>query len=341
MVRLADPTHVAPKDATTPDARKRPAPPGGSNGYGSTSGTRCQSLAGGVSHGNPVPAAKGARMDYRKKFVVEPDSKVDLARVDPAFTGKFANEGDAKAEIDSRCERLAKLQYLLYADGTRSLLVVLQGMDAGGKDGTVHHVFREVDPQGVSVHAFKQPTPQELAHDFLWRVHAVTPPRGSIAIFNRSHYEDVLVARVHQLVPKDVWSKRYARIVDFEKNLVQANTHILKFFLHISPEEQLRRFKARLEDPLRQWKISESDYSERDYWEEYVRAYEAALEKTSTERAPWFIIPSDHKWFRNLAVSTIIVDTLEALNMKLPQPHVDLADIARRYHAADAKGSLG
>jgi PPK2 family polyphosphate:nucleotide phosphotransferase len=170
-------------------------------------------------------------------------------------------------------------------------------------------------------------------------VHAQTPQRGEIAIFNRSHYEDVLVVRVHDLVPKDVWSKRYARIVDFEKNLVQNGTHILKFFLHISPEEQLRRFKARLEDPKRQWKISESDYAERAYWDDYVRAYEAALEKTSTEHAPWFIIPSDHKWFRNLAVSDIIVDTLADLHLKIPQPRVDLADIARKYHAADAKGA--
>ena len=280
-------------------------------------------------------------MDYRKKFVVEPDSKVDLARADPSFAGKYAGEGEARAEIDARCEHLAKLQYLLYADGTQSLLIVLQGMDASGKDGTVRHVFRDVDPQGVTVRAFKQPTPEEAAHDFLWRVHAAAPGRGQIAIFNRSQYEDVLVVRVHDLVPKEVWSKRYARIVDFEKNLAQDDTHILKFFLHISPEEQLRRFKQRLEDPTRQWKIAESDYSERGYWNDYTRAYEAALEKTSTERAPWFIIPSDHKWFRDLAVSTIIVDTLEALRMHVPQPHVNLADIARKYHAADAKGSLG
>jgi PPK2 family polyphosphate:nucleotide phosphotransferase len=290
-----------------------------------------QSLAGG----------EGRRVDYRKKFVVEPDSKVDLARVDPKFTGKLSSEADAKAELDAHCERFTKLQYLLYADGTQSLLVVLQGMDASGKDGTVRHVFRDIDPQGITVRSFKVPTPEELAHDFLWRVHAAAPRRGSVAIFNRSHYEDVLVARVHELVPKEVWSKRYGRIVDFEKNLVQSDTHILKFFLHISPEEQLRRFKQRLEDPARQWKISESDYTERDYWDDYVRAYEAALEKTSTERAPWFIIPSDHKWFRDLVVSTIIVDTLEDLHMRLPQPHVNLADIARKYHAADAKGSLG
>ena len=283
--------------------------------------------------------AKLPSVDYAKKFVVEPDSKVDLQKIDPGFCGK-ESEDEARAHTDALCGRLGALQYLLYADNDRSLLVVLQGMDAAGKDGTVRHVFSAIDPQGVTVHAFKEPTPAELAHDFLWRVHAVTPAHGQIAIFNRSHYEDVLVARVHDLVPKDVWSKRYARIVDFEKNLVQADTHILKFFLHISPEEQMRRFKARLEDPKRQWKISESDYAERAYWSEYVRAYEAALEKTSTEHAPWFVIPADHKWFRNLAISSIIVDALDELKLKLPPPRVDLAEIARKYHAADAKASL-
>jgi PPK2 family polyphosphate:nucleotide phosphotransferase len=278
-------------------------------------------------------------VNYRKHFVVEPDTKVDLHRADPSFHGKLSDADEARAETEALSERLTALQYLLYADGDQSLLVVFQGMDAAGKDGTIRHVFSAVDPQGVTVHAFKEPTPLEAAHDFLWRVHAQTPARGEIAIFNRSHYEDVLVVRVHDLVPKDVWSKRYARIVDFEKNLVQSGTHILKFFLHISPEEQLRRFKARLEDPKRQWKISESDYTERAYWDDYVHAYETALEKTSTDRAPWFIIPSDHKWFRDLAVSDIIVETLADLHLKLPPPRVDLADIARKYHAADAKGA--
>jgi PPK2 family polyphosphate:nucleotide phosphotransferase len=290
-----------------------------------------------IRGGNPAWTAKRASVDYRKKFVVEPDAKVDLRRVDPSFHGKLSDADEAQAETAALCERLGALQYLFYADGATSLLVVFQGMDAAGKDGTIRHVFSAVDPQGVTVHAFKEPTPLEAAHDFLWRVHAQTPQRGEIAIFNRSHYEDVLVVRVHDLVPKDVWSKRYARIVDFEKNLVQNGTHILKFFLHISPEEQLRRFKARLEDPKRQWKISESDYAERAYWDDYVRAYEAALEKTSTEHAPWFIIPSDHKWFRNLAIARIVVEHLEALHMKLPQPSVDLQQIRRKYHAAKEK----
>jgi PPK2 family polyphosphate:nucleotide phosphotransferase len=274
-------------------------------------------------------------MNYRKKFAVEPGSRVSLAALDPSATAKHANKADAEAELRELQTRLADLQYLLYAENKHALLVVLQAMDAGGKDGTVRNVFAAVNPQGVSVHSFKEPTPQELAHDFLWRAHAAVPRRGEIAVFNRSHYEDVLVVRVHDLVPKEQWSKRYNRIVDFEKNLAQQNaTTILKFFLHISPEEQLRRFGERLHDKTHQWKISESDYTERAYWDDYIRAYEAALEKTSTERAPWYVIPADHKWFRNLAVAHIVVDALESLASKVPAPTVDLADIERKYHSA-------
>ena len=218
-------------------------------------------------------------MSYRKKLLVEPESKVDLECFDPRDHGKHVDKASAAAEFTDLRQRLGKLQYLLYADGTQSLLVIVKAMDAGGKDGVIRHVFDSIDPQGVHVHSFKEPTPEEAAHDFLWRIHAATPRKGDIAIFNRSQYEDVLVARVHDLVPKDVWSKRYNRIVDFEKNLTRSGTHILKFFLHISPQEQLRRFKDRLEDPQRQWKISESDYSERKYWDDYQRAYEVALEK--------------------------------------------------------------
>ncbi len=311
----------------------RPAPPGGSNGDDTTSGSPEQSPAR-LRRAKSNPSAEAAPVSYRKKFLVEPETKVDLTTFDPAAHGRFVHKADAAAELAHLRDRLSGLQYLLYAEGSQSLLVVLQSMDAGGKDGAVRHVFDGLDPQGVQVHAFKQPTPEELAHDFLWRIHAATPRKGEIAIFNRSHYEDVLVVRVHDLVPKDVWSKRYARIVAFEKNLIKSGTHILKFFLHISPEEQLARFKERLEDPQRQWKISESDYTERAYWDDYMRAYEAALEKTSTKHAPWFVIPADHKWYRDLAVSAIIVETLEALDMKVPPAHVDVADIARRYHAA-------
>jgi PPK2 family polyphosphate:nucleotide phosphotransferase len=272
-------------------------------------------------------------MNYRRKFVVEPDSKVRLDDIDPSYTAKHATEAGAQGATAKDLERLRKLQYRLYAEHERALLIVLQAPDAGGKDGTIKHVFGGLNPQAASAHAFKEPTADEAAHDFLWRVHKVTPARGHIAIFNRSHYEDVLVPRVHRLVPEDVWSKRYERIVEFEKNLVQAGTHILKFFLHISKDEQLRRFARRLEQPDHRWKISESDYGERAYWDDYHKAYEVALERTSTQHAPWYVIPADHKWFRNLAVARIVVEALDELDFALPEPTVDIEEIRRKYHA--------
>ncbi len=273
-------------------------------------------------------------MDYRKKFVVEPDAKVRLAKIDPSFSGKHETHEKALPEIQSNVERMDKLQYLLYADGSQSLLVVLQALDAAGKDGVIRHVFSGMNPQGTSVFGFKQPSREEAAHDFLWRAHLHTPGKGEVAVFNRSHYEDVLVVRVHKLVPRSVWSKRYELINDFETTLSQNGTTILKFFLHISPEEQLARFKQRLEDPSRQWKISESDYSERKLWPQYMEAYEDAIGRTSTKRAPWYIIPANHKWFRNLAVSQIIADTMDEMGLKLPPTRVDIAEIGRKYHAA-------
>ncbi len=191
-----------------------------------------------------------------------------------------------------------------------------------------------MNPQGCKVVGFKQPSADERAHDFLWRVHHAAPARGVVTIFNRSHYEDVLIARVHDLVPQEVWSCRYDRINAFESGLVQDETHILKFYLHISPGEQLKRFKDRLDDPAKQWKISEADYKERNYWDDYMAAYEEALSRCSTEHAPWFIIPADHKWFRNLAVARIVVEHLEALKMTFPPPSVDLEHIRQEYHAA-------
>jgi PPK2 family polyphosphate:nucleotide phosphotransferase len=274
-------------------------------------------------------------MNYRKKFVVEPGAGVRLDDVDPSFTGKHASADDAREATAKDCERLGELQYRLYAENRRALLVVLQAPDAGGKDGTVRHVFGAMNPQGATAHSFKVPTAEEAAHDFLWRAHKVTPARGQIAIFNRSHYEDVLVTRVHGLVPKDVVSKRFDRIAEFEKNLAQAGTQILKFYLHISPEEQLRRFRQRLDDPQRQWKISESDYAERPYWKDYRKAYEDALEHTSTERAPWYVIPADHKWFRNLAVARIVVDTLDEMDPQYPPPSVDVEEMRAKFHAAE------
>ena len=237
---------------------------------------------------------------------------------------------------EKHVERMAKLQYLLYADGNQSLLVVLQALDAGGKDGVVRHVFSAMNPQGTSVVGFKQPSRLEASHDFLWRAHLQTPGKGEVMIFNRSHYEDVLVVRVHKLVPKSVWSERYELINDFEKMLVENGTRILKFYLHISPQEQLKRFEQRLDDPSRHWKISETDYSERELWSDYTEAFEEAMERTSTKHAPWYVIPSNHKWFRNLAISEIVADTLEDMHLKLPPTNVDIADISRKYHAAVA-----
>ena len=277
-------------------------------------------------------------MNYRKRFVAEPGKRVRLDEIDASFSGKHASEEEAAATIARDLERLAELQYVLYAESARSLLIVLQGPDAGGKDGTVRHVFGALNPQGASVQPFKVPTPLEAAHDFLWRAHAAAPARGRIAIFNRSHYEDVLVPRVHRTLPKDAIAKRYQRINEFEKTLVQSGTVILKFYLHITADEQLRRFEARLSDPRRQWKISEADYAERPFWDDYRKAYQDAIEHTSTRRAPWFVIPADRKWFRDLAVARIVTDALDELGMRFPKPTVDLEAVRRRFHEASAAG---
>jgi PPK2 family polyphosphate:nucleotide phosphotransferase len=277
-------------------------------------------------------------MDYRKNFMVEPGAKVRLSKIDPSYTGKHESPERAAPEIRKHIERMDKLQYLLYANANQSLLVVLQALDAAGKDGVIRHVFSGMNPQGTAVFGFKQPSKIEAAHDFLWRAHLRAPGKGEVVIFNRSYYEDVLVVRVHKLVAHSVWSKRYGLINDFETMLSRNGTSILKFFLHISPEEQLSRFKQRLDDPLRHWKISESDYSERDLWPKYVDAYEDAMASTSTKRAPWYIIPANHKWFRDLAVSQIIADTMDEMGLKLPPTHVDIADIRRKYHATELEG---
>lgn len=276
-------------------------------------------------------------MDYREKFRVEPGAKVRLAKIDASYTGKHESHEKAQPEIEKHVQRMDKLQYLLYADGNQSLLVVLQALDAAGKDGVIRHVFSGMNPQGTFVFGFKQPSKFEAAHDFLWRAHFRTPGKGEVVIFNRSYYEDVLVVRVHQLVDRSAWSKRYDLINDFETMLSRNGTTILKFFLHISPEEQLARFKQRLDDPSRHWKISDSDYSERELWPKYVEAYEDAIALTSTKRAPWYIIPANHKWFRNLAISQIIADTMGEMGLKLPPTHVDMADIRRKFHTAESE----
>jgi PPK2 family polyphosphate:nucleotide phosphotransferase len=273
-------------------------------------------------------------MNLTQRFQVEPCSTVKLEKIDAAFHGEHGDEKQAARETGEHLARITQLQRKLYADRSHSLLIVLQGIDGAGKDGTCWHVISAMDPQGVNVRGFKQPTPEEHDHDFLWRVHPHAPAKGQVAVFNRSHYESVLVERVHKLVPKEIWEPRYDFINEWERLIAQQNnTTILKFFLYISKEEQLARFKERLDDPARQWKISATDYSERDLWDDYVKAFEAALSHCSTEHAPWFVIPSNRKWFRNLAVSQIIADTLEKMDLKMPKPTVDIEMIRKQYHA--------
>lgn len=269
-----------------------------------------------------------------ERFKVQPGTSVSLKDHDPKDRGQHPGRKKSDQEIEHYRDRLRALQELFYADGRRSLLICLQALDAGGKDGTIGHILGAMNPQGCKVTSFKQPTAEERAHDFLWRVHPHAPAKGQVAIFNRSHYEDVLVARVHNLVPQEVWSRRYDRINAFESGLVEEGTCIIKFYLHISKSEQLKRFKARLDDPSKQWKISEADYSERLLWDDYTKAYEDALSRCSTAAAPWYIIPADHKWLRNLIIARIVVSHLESLDMTFPAPSVDIEQIRKEYHAA-------
>jgi len=266
-------------------------------------------------------------MDFLERFRVQPGTKVDLSQHDPDFTAGFADRKAVRKRVKANQKRMDELQYLLYAEDRRALLIVLQAMDAGGKDGTIRHVMGPLNPQGVRVTGFRVPTPEELAHDFLWRIHKEVPGKGMIGIFNRSHYEDVLVVRVHNLVPPAVWRKRYGQINAFERILAENDVHILKFFLHISKDEQLERLTARLHEPNKHWKANPKDFEERKLWDRYRTAYEVALSRCSTPHAPWFVIPANRKWFRNLAVSQIIVDTLESLDMQFPKPEFDVTQI--------------
>lgn len=265
--------------------------------------------------------------DLARRFVVRPGSRVKLARVPTDDTAGIKNREAAQPLLQENLRRLDLLQYMLYAEGKRALLVVLQAMDAGGKDGTIRHVMTGMNPQSCRVASFKKPTIEELSHDFLWRVHAHAPARGEVGIFNRSHYEDVLIVRVHDLVPKAVWKQRYDLINHFEATLAHCDTHVLKFFLHISKKEQTKRLRARVQDPTKHWKITEEDLAERKLWSAYQAAYEDALSRCSTTWAPWYIIPADHKWFRDLAVSQIIADTLDSLRMRFPEPKMDVSKI--------------
>ena len=262
------------------------------------------------------------------RYRVKPASKVQLSDWDPADKSAFAGGKKAgEQRIAALNRELEELQELLYAEGKHKVLIVLQAMDTGGKDGTIRHVFDGVNPQGVKVAAFKKPTPTELAHDYLWRVHQQTPGNGEIVIFNRSHYEDVLVVRVHELVPEAVWRRRYDHINAFEKLLADEGTTILKFYLHIDLDEQKERLQARLDDAEKQWKFAGGDLAERKLWPQYMAAYEEMLAQTSTAYAPWSIIPANRKWYRNLVILQIIVDTLKGLKMSYPPAEAGLADL--------------
>jgi PPK2 family polyphosphate:nucleotide phosphotransferase len=262
------------------------------------------------------------------RWIVPPGEPFAFAHRDPRdASGAPGGKRDTREALPALGSRLAELQDRLYAESGQALLVVLQAMDAGGKDGTVKHVFKGVNPQGVQVTSFKVPTPEELAHDFLWRVHANVPRHGYIGIFNRSHYEDVLVARVHELVPESVWRARYGHINHFEELLHDAGVRIVKLCLHISREEQAERLQARLDDPTKRWKFNPGDLAERKRWDDYRHAYEEAIAQTSTKHAPWYVIPADRKWFRNWAVSRIVIETLEAMDPQYPPPAEDLDGI--------------
>ena len=258
---------------------------------------------------------------------VAPGQKINLNELDPNNTGDYDSKKAAKKQLKQYIERKAELQNVLYAEGKRSLLIILQALDAGGKDGTIRKIMSGVNPQGVNVSSFKAPTEEELDHDFLWRIHQEAPRRGMIRIFNRSHYEDVLIVRVHNLVPQAEWSKRYEHIDNFERLLVDSGTTILKFFLHISKDEQKERFQERLTLPEKRWKFNPADLSERARWDDYRQAYEAVFEQCSPEYAPWHIVPANKKWYRNLVISETIVKALEAMDLKYPKPVAGLDQI--------------
>jgi PPK2 family polyphosphate:nucleotide phosphotransferase len=264
------------------------------------------------------------------RFRVEPDETFTISEAGAADTATVGTKEEIEAEYGALIEQIARLQERLYAEEKRSLLVVLQGIDAAGKDGTVKHVLRGTNPSGVRVYSFKEPSSEESAHDFLWRYHQATPADGMIHVFNRSHYEDVLVVRVHDLAPEELWRSRYDSINDFERMLVREGTTILKFFLHISRDEQLEKFRERLHRQDKYWKWSENDMRERERWDDYQRAYQDAVNATSTPWAPWYVVPADHRWFRNYVVARVLAGTLAAMDPAFPAPPEEVKAFAER-----------
>src|SRR5918995_925912 len=264
------------------------------------------------------------------RYRVEPGERVALADLDPADTAGLSGEDEIGPDYEGLRDRLPDLQERLHAEEERSLLIVLQGIDAAGKDGTVKHVLRGTNPSGVRVQSFKEPSSEELAHDFLWRYHQATPADGMIGVFNRSHYEDVLVVRVKDLAPEALWRSRYDSINDFERMLVREGTTILKFFLHISKDEQLEKFRERLARPDKHFQWSDNDMKERERWDDYQQAYEEAVNATSTPWAPWYVIPADRRWFRNYVIARVLAGTLSAMNPRYPEPPDDVRAFAER-----------
>src|SRR5689334_11956773 len=263
-----------------------------------------------------------------KRYLVKPGMKVKLSEWDPNDTSEFkGNKKEGRIEIDRWNQRLEELQEMLFAEHKHKVLVVLQAMDTGGKDGVIRHVFEGVNPNGTRVANFKEPSQEEKDHDYLWRVHKQVPAKGELVIFNRSHYEELLIVRVHKLVPEEDWKKRFDQINDFEQMLAENGTTILKFYLHIDKEEQKKRLQARLDDPGKQWKFRLGDLEERKLWSDYMQAYEDVLNKTSTEVAPWYIVPANHKWYRDLVISAVLVKTLEGLKMRFPEPEENLQGV--------------
>ncbi|MGA0846108.1 MAG: PPK2 family polyphosphate kinase [Luteolibacter sp.] len=256
-----------------------------------------------------------------ERYLVKPGTRMDLRKIDPGEKSLFS--GKDKSAYDEQFQQLQDelrdMQKMLYAQNRHKILVVMQAMDTGGKDGCIKHVFSHIDPQGIHVRSFKKPTDEELAHDFLWRVHAKVPPRGQLVIFNRSHYEDIIAVRVKRLFPKEVWQRREKHIIDFEQMLADEGTTIVKIFLHISKGEQKRRLESRLSNPLKHWKFNPDDLKDRARWDEFLDVYQEIISKTSTQLAPWYVVPADRKWYRNLCVARIMVDTLRQLDLKLPK----------------------
>ena len=267
------------------------------------------------------------KKDIAGNFIVNPGIEIKLSNWDPTFTGGISKSYAENLLKNDFMNQMSNLQYKLFADKSQALLVVLQGMDASGKDGTIRHAMNALNPQSCKVFSFKKPTDEEISHDYLWKIHRYMPAKGEIAIFNRSHYEDVIEERVHKLVSENTWSKRYEQINEFEQYLFENNIQIVKIFLYISKDEQKKRLEERINDPTKQWKFSESDIIARKLWDDYIIAYEEVLRKCSTKHIPWYIIPSNNKWYRNFVIAQIIINTLENMDLKFPKPKIDLSKI--------------